>query len=74
MLDSAEEIMGFIQARNDGTLNVPKPAVSSVTLPTLGISFEAEDDDDDFFGSSTPNLTLTPPSVRSLNLTPPKRD
>ena len=74
MLDSAEEIMGFIQARNDGTLNVPKPSVSSVTLPTLGISFEAEDDDDDFFGSSTPNLTLTPPSVRSLNLTPPKRD
>jgi len=74
MLDSAEEIMGFIQARNDGTLNVPKPAVSSVTLPTLGISFEAEDDDDEFFGSSTPNLTLTPPSVRSLNLTPPKRD
>ena len=74
MLDSAEEIMGFIQARNDGTLNVPKPSVSSVTLPTLGISFEAEDDDDEFFGSSTPNLTLTPPSVRSLNLTPPKRD
>ena len=74
MLDSAEEIMGFIQARNDGTLNVPKPAVSAVTLPTLGINFEAEDDDDDFFGSSTPNLTLTPPSVRSLNLTPPRRD
>jgi len=74
MLDSAEEIMGFIQARNDGTLNVPKPAVSAVTLPKLGISFEAEDDDDDFFGSTTPNLTLTPPSVRSLNLTPPKRD
>ena len=48
MLDSAEEIMGFIQARNDGTLNVPKPAVSSVTLPTLGISFEAEDDEGEF--------------------------
>ena len=73
MLDSAEEIMGFIQARNDGTLNVPKPAVSTVTLPKIGISFEAEDDDT-FFGSDTPNLTLTPPSVRSLNLTPPKRD
>ena len=73
MLDSAEEIMGFIQARNDGTLNVPKPAVSAVTLPKIGISFEAEDDDT-FFGSDTPNLTLTPPSVRSLNLTPPKRD
>jgi hypothetical protein len=75
MLDSAEEIMGFIQGRNDGTLNVPKPAVSSINLPDIGINFEAEDDDDDFFssGPETPALTLTPPSTRSLNLTPPRR-
>ena len=76
MLDSAEEIMGFIQARNDGTLNVPKPAVSSVTLPDIGIDFEANDDDDDFFTDtvSTSALTLTPPSTRSFNLTPPRRN
>ena len=76
MLDSAEEIMGFIQARNDGTLNVPKPAVSSVTLPDIGIDFEADDDDDDFFTDtvSTSALTLTPPSTRSFNLTPPRRN
>jgi hypothetical protein len=79
MLDSAEEIMGFIQARNDGTLNVPKPAVSSVALPKIGIDFEAEDDDDtDFFGFNVgkqiPTLTLEPPKTRSLNLTPPRRD
>ena len=75
MLDSAEEIMGFIQARNDGSLKVPKPAVSSVTLPEIGIEFEADDDDADFFGGSvnTPSLTLTPPTTRSLNLTPPRR-
>jgi hypothetical protein len=67
--------MGFIQARNDGTLNVPKPAVSSVVLPDIGIEFEADDDDVDFFGGSvnTPALTLTPPTTRSLNLTPPRR-
>jgi len=75
MLDSAEEIMGFIQARNDGSLNVPKPAVSSINLPNIGIEFEAEDDDDGFFSSGyeTPSLTLTPPTTRSLNLTPPRR-
>ena len=42
----------------------------------IGIDFEADDDDDDFFTDtvSTSALTLTPPSTRSFNLTPPRRN
>lgn len=71
LLDSAEEIMGFVKARNDGTLNVPKPSVSSVSIPRL-TKEEFQDDsdeDEDFFRGG---LTLSPPP-RSLNLTPPRR-
>ena len=47
-LDSAEEIMGFVKARTDGTLNVPKPSVSSVSMPQISDNvFDDEEDDDD---------------------------
>jgi hypothetical protein len=70
MLDSAEEIMGFIQARNDGSLNVPKPAVANVQMPNITNDiFDDDDEDDSFFRSG---LTLSPPP-KNLNLTPPRR-
>ena len=69
MLDSAEEIMGFIQARNDGSLNVPKPAVANVQIPNITNDIFDDDEDDSFFRSG---LTLSPPP-KNLNLTPPRR-
>lgn len=69
MLDSAEEIMGFIQARNDGSLNVPKPAVTNVQMPNITNNIFEDDEDDSFFRSG---LTLSPPP-KNLNLTPPRR-
>ena len=69
MLDSAEEIMGFIQARNDGSLNVPKPAVANVQMPNITNDIFDDDEDDSFFRSG---LTLSPPP-KNLNLTPPRR-
>ena len=63
--------MGFVKARNEGTLNVPKPSVSSVSMPRIANDAfdEEEEDDEDFFRGG---LTLSPPP-RSLNLTPPRR-
>ena len=70
MLDSAEEIMGFIQGRNDGSLNIPKPSVSTVSMPKMSNDiFDDEDDDESFFRGG---LTLAPPP-KKLNLTPPRR-
>ncbi len=72
LLDSAEEIMGFVKARNDGTLSVPKPSVSSVSMPRISNDvFDEEEDEDDksFFRGG---LTLSPPP-RNLNLRPPRR-
>lgn len=70
MLDSAEEIMGFIQGRNDGSLNIPKPSVSAVSMPKMSNDiFDDEDDDESFFRGG---LTLAPPP-KKLNLTPPRR-
>ncbi|MBU01688.1 MAG: hypothetical protein CME55_00185 [Halieaceae bacterium] len=72
LLDSAEEIMGFVKARNDGTLNVPKPSVSSVSMPRISndVFDEEEDEDDESFFRG--GLTLSPPP-RNLNLRPPRR-
>lgn len=72
LLDSAEEIMGFVKARNDGTLNVPKPSVSSVSMPRISndVFDEEEDEDDESFFRG--GLTLSPPP-RNLNLSPPRR-
>ena len=72
LLDSAEEIMGFVKARNDGTLNVPKPSVSSVSIPRISndVFDEEEDEDDESFFRG--GLTLSPPP-RNLNLSPPRR-
>ena len=72
LLDSAEEIMGFVKARNDGTLNVPKPSVSSVSMPRISndVFDEEEDEDDESFFRE--GLTLSPPP-RNLNLSPPRR-
>jgi len=67
LLNSAEEIMGFIQSKS-GPIQVPKPSVSNVTLPKLGGSV-FDDEDDDFFSDS--NLKLSPP--KNLNLSPPRR-
>ena len=72
LLDSAEEIMGFVKARNEGTLSVPKPSVSSVSMPRISNDvFDEEEDEDDksFFRGG---LTLSPPP-RNLNLRPPRR-
>ena len=66
LLNSAEEIMGFIQSKS-GPIQVPKPSVTNVTLPKIGGSV-FDDDDDDFF---TENLRLSPP--KNLNLSPPRR-
>ena len=72
LLDSAEEIMGFVKARNDGTLNVPKPSVSSVPIPRISndVFDEEEDEDDESFFRG--GLTLSPPP-RNLNLSPPRK-
>lgn len=67
LLNSAEEIMGFIQSKS-GPIQVPKPSVSNVSLPKIGGSV-FDDEDDDFF---TENLTLSPP--KNLNLSPPRRN
>ena len=71
LLDSAEEIMGFVKARNDGTLSVPKPSVSSVSIPQISdnVFDDEEDDDESFFRGG---LTLSPPP-RNLNLSPPRK-
>ena len=70
LLDSAEEIMGFVKARNDGTLNVPKPSVSAVKIPTISNDiFDEDDEDESFFRGG---LTLSPPP-KNLNLSPPRR-
>tara|TARA_B100001769_G_C22073657_1_gene578055 strand:- start:613 stop:1335 length:723 start_codon:yes stop_codon:yes gene_type:complete len=66
LLNSAEEIMGFIQSKS-GPIQVPKPSVTNVALPKIGGSV-FDDDDDDFF---TENLRLSPP--KNLNLSPPRR-
>jgi hypothetical protein len=66
LLNSAEEIMGFIQSKA-GPIQVPKPSVSNVTLPKIGVSV-FDDDDDDFFADK---LRLSPP--KNLNLSPPRR-
>jgi hypothetical protein len=66
LLDSAEEIMGFIQTTNQTPMRVPQPSIRSVTLPKIETLFEK----DDFFDE---NLTLKPPVSRGLTLTPPKR-
>ena len=69
LLNSAEEIMGFIQSKS-GPIRVPKPSVSNVTLPKIGGSvFDDEDDDDGFFSGNS--LKLSPP--KNLNLSPPRR-
>ena len=71
LLDSAEEIMGFVKARNDGTLSVPKPSVSSVSMPKISNDvFDEEDEDDEAFFRG--GLTLSPPP-RNLNLRPPRK-
>ena len=72
LLDSAEEIMGFVKARNDGSLSVPKPSVSSVSMPRISndVFDEEEDEDDESFFRG--GLTLSPPP-RNLNLRPPRR-
>ena len=70
LLDSAEEIMGFVQGRNDGTLSIPSPAVSSVPMPNIvNDIFDEDEEDDSFFRGG---LTLAPPP-KNLNLTPPRR-
>lgn len=70
LLDSAEEIMGFVKARNDGTLNVPKPSVSAVKMPTISNDiFDEDEEDESFFRGG---LTLSPPP-KNLNLSPPRR-
>lgn len=66
LLDSAEDIMLFINSKQ-GPLEVPKPSVTSVTLPRME-SFD-EEEDESFFRSG---LTLAPPT-RNLNLTPPRK-
>ena len=66
MLDSVEEIMGFIKAKNEGTLNVPKPALSQPELPDLTPpTLEVVEVDESFFD-------LEPPE-QNLDLMPPKR-
>lgn len=70
LLDSAEEIMGFVQGRNDGTLSIPSPSVSSVPMPNIvNDIFDEDEEDDSFFRGG---LTLSPPP-KNLNLTPPRR-
>ena len=66
LLDSAAEIMGFIQTTNQTPMRVPPPSIPSVTLPKIETLFE----EDDFFDE---DLTLKPPVGRGLTLTPPKR-
>ena len=66
LLNSAEEIMGFIQSKS-GPIQVPKPSVSNVSLPKIGGSV-FDDEDDDFF---TEDLKLSPP--KNLTLSPPRR-
>jgi len=66
LLDSAEEIMGFIQTTNQTPMKVTQPSIRSVTLPKIETLFEK----DDFFDEA---LTLKPPVSRGLTLTPPKR-
>ena len=72
LLDSAEEIMGFVKARNDGSLSVPKPSVSSVSIPQISndVFDDNEDEDDESFFRG--GLTLSPPP-RNLNLRPPRK-
>ena len=70
LLDSAEEIMGFVKARNDGTLSVPKPSVSMPKLSKPPDVFEDDDEDDESFFRG--GLTLSPPP-KNLNLRPPRR-
>tara|TARA_B100000073_G_C23716975_1_gene566303 strand:+ start:637 stop:1359 length:723 start_codon:yes stop_codon:yes gene_type:complete len=67
LLNSAEEIMGFIQSKS-GPIQVPKPSVSNVSLPKIGGSV-FDDEDDDFF---TEDLKLSPP--KNLTLSPPRRN
>ena len=67
LLDSAEEIMGFIQSKDS---SIPQLAITSTKLPNISTPDIFEEEKDDFF---SPGLTLQPPSTRSLNLSPPKR-
>lgn len=67
LLDSAEEIMGFIQSKDS---SIPQLAITSTKLPNISTPDIFEEEEDDFF---SPSLTLQPPSTRSLNLSPPKR-
>tara|TARA_B110001454_G_scaffold203017_1_gene210580 strand:+ start:2914 stop:3642 length:729 start_codon:yes stop_codon:yes gene_type:complete len=67
LLDSAEEIMSFIQSKE---ASVPQLAIASTKLPNISSPDIFEEEEDDFF---SPGLTLIPPSTRSLNLSPPKR-
>ena len=66
LLDSAEEIMSFINSKQ-GPLEIPKPSVPAIAMPTID-PFD-EEEDDSFFRTG---LTLSPPP-RNLNLTPPRK-
>jgi len=66
LLDSAEEIMSFINSKH-GPLEIPKPSVPAIAMPTID-TFD-EEEDDSFFRAG---LTLSPPP-RNLNLTPPRK-
>jgi len=67
-LDSAEEIMGFIE--NKKGLEIPKPSVVSTNLPELEQNVFFDDEDDDFFDET--DLDLQPPT-KNLDLQPPRR-
>ncbi len=66
LLASIEEVMTFIEAKNRNA------SPSTFVTPTLPDLFD-EDDDEDFFNTPTPSLTLTPPPKKGLNLSPPRR-
>jgi len=65
MLDSVEEIMGFIKAKNEGTLSVPKPALQQPDLPDLTPEVV---EDESFFDLEPPA-----PPAQNLDLMPPER-
>ena len=68
LLDSAEEIMGFIE--NQKGLEIPTPSVTSTNLPKIGEDLFLDDEDEDFFDET--DLDLQPPS-KNLDLQPPRR-